>query len=85
MPLRFSCGALGMIQRRSGASFLQKSPPALRVGDLIARQDLEGHSAMKPRILRPENLTHGTRADGRKNFVRSELIAGRERHRDDRA
>jgi hypothetical protein len=51
----------------------------------MARQDLDRDSAAQPRILRPEDLAHATRADGREDFVRTESFAGSERHLDSRA
>ena len=67
----------GMIQRRHGASFALESFAELGLGNL------DRDDAIQARVARLPHLAHATRADRRKNLVRAEFVAGRERHMED--
>jgi hypothetical protein len=69
-----------MIQRGSGFGFLDEAAPAILVAGLVVRKNLDRHQTVEPRIAGLEYLAHAAGADGRKDFVRSESVAGRKRH-----
>lgn len=53
---------------------------AFDAGAELFRQNLDGHRAVEPHIPRLIDLAHATSANGRKDFVRAELLACRQRH-----
>ena len=71
-----------MIERRSGARLaLEAFPRVIRRKRL--GQNLNCYVAMQPRVPGTVHLSHPALADGRKDFVRAELVACRERHLSD--
>ena len=65
---------VGMIQRRDSARFALESFAELGLGNL------DRDDAIEARVAGLVHLAHAARADGRKDFVRAEFFAGRERH-----
>src|SRR5271154_742623 len=65
---------IGMIQCRDSFCFTLETFRKLRCGYL------DRHVAIQPRIMRAIHLAHASRAYGRKNLIRTELVAERERH-----
>src|ERR1700721_3121666 len=63
-----------MIQGGEGAPLLVE-PRRVQALELLDRDD-----PIKPRVTCLVHLTHAARANGRKDFVRSELIAWLKRH-----
>src|SRR5262249_974255 len=63
---------VGVVESRGGARLLLEAlqPPAV-IGDLLL-QDLERDPAREPRVPRPIDLTHPTRAERREDLVRAQ-------------
>jgi hypothetical protein len=61
-----------MVQRRGGSRLLLEAAQALYVAGKLRGQDLQRHLAAQPRVPRPVNLSHATRAERRENFVRAQ-------------
>jgi hypothetical protein len=71
---------VGVIQRGRGARLgLEPAQPLRIVGD-VRRQDLDGHVAPEPAVVRAIDLPHATRAEGGTEHVRPEAGAGAGRH-----
>ena len=70
---------IGMIERRSGARLALETFSRSLVAKACGRT-LIGYVAMEPRVARPIHLAHAALADGGKDFVGAEFLAGSERH-----
>lgn len=65
-----------MVQRRHGAGFAHKASAHLfSLGNMFG-QDLNCDGAFEARIAGLIDLAHAARAEGREDFVGSELLAG---------
>ena len=58
---------------------------ALKTLAKLSSRDFDRDIAIQPRIARSIHLAHSARADGRKDFVRTEFVAYRQRHKSDSA
>ena len=65
-----------MIERRDRARLALEALAQLRIRRERRRQDLDRHRAIEPRIARPIDLAHATRADERDDFIGAEVHAG---------
>ena len=61
---------MGMVEGGGGARLLQEAPPAVRIGDLVVRQDLDRDGAVQPRVARAIHLAHPARAKKGFDFIR---------------
>jgi hypothetical protein len=73
-------GNVRMVQRGEDFGFTLKSRETFGIGGERLGQDLDRHVALQPHVARAINLAHTAGADGRKDLVRSETIAGRQDH-----
>ena len=71
---------VGMAQRRSGTSLLLESRQAFGIRGERARQNLDGDVTSEAGIAALVDLSHPAAAEQRRDFVRAETGAGRERH-----
>ena len=69
-----------MIQCREQFGFSLETGRSIWIGGKCIRQDLEGDVALEPGVLRPVDLTHPARADGRDDFVGAETRTGNQGH-----
>ncbi len=70
-----------MVQARQRAGFPLEAKPPLFVLEEFFRQYLDRDVPAELRVLRPVDLAHSARAEGREDLVRPQACAGRERHR----
>ncbi len=63
-----------MVQGRSSPRLLQESPFAIRVGELVVRQNLDCHSASQPRVAGAVHLAHSASAERRLDLIRTQLL-----------
>src|SRR5271156_2860251 len=67
-----------MVQSSNGPGFPLKARTERGVGEL------NGDVAIQPGIARPIHLSHTTRAKERKDFIGTEFVSDRKRHRADK-
>ena len=70
---------VGMIQRRDGVGFALETLAELGVGNF------DRDVAIQARVVRLVHFSHSALADGRKDFIGAEFVAGGERHMSDSA
>jgi hypothetical protein len=68
-----------MIQRGNGFGFTLETLAEPRAGNF------DGDDPIQTRVFGALHFSHTARANGRKDFVRAEFIAGRKQHMTDRA
>jgi len=73
---------VGMVQDAGGFRLLLEAAEPVRVLRKRRRQHLDRDLSSEPWILRPVDLTHPSGADLAEDLVRTEPLAGRERHSD---
>ena len=68
---RMSCTVddAGVIQGRGGLGLLHETLLSIGIGDLVGRQDLEGHDAAQMRVASPVDDTHPALAQLRFDLV----------------
>ena len=71
---------VGMVQRRGRARLLLEPRDPVPIQGQGLRQDLDRHLAAEPRVLRPVDLSHSARTEGRQDLVAAEASAGGECH-----
>ncbi len=71
---------VGMIQRGRSLSFVHEPPPAVGIGDLVRRQNLQRNKAIEPGVARLPHLAHASRAEQRDDFVRAEADTWSQAH-----
>ena len=71
---------VGMVQLGDRAGLALEPRADVGVIRNVRREDLDGDRSIEPRVGGFIDLTHPTRTDRRKNFVRSQLRAGSECH-----
>ena len=64
---------VGMVERRHRSGFLLEAPDPVGLGGHRLGQDLEGHVAAEPRVVRPVDLPHAARAEAPADGVGTEL------------
>ena len=69
-----------MVERRKQPRFPLEADPVFFTFQGLFRQDLDRDLAAETRVPRPVNLPHPSRAEGRKDFVRTEAGSGRKSH-----
>jgi hypothetical protein len=69
-----------MTQLRDRLRLTLEAKLQLRVLGEFARQNLDGHGSIEPRIARAKDFTHTARADPGDDFIRAEAAAGQEIH-----
>ena len=69
-----------MVQRRQSLRFALETGEVVGVVGESGGQDFDGHVSIQLGIAGPIDLAHPARAEGRKNFVGSEMVAGGEAH-----
>ena len=69
-----------MVQRRGRTCLLFESPQAVGVGGDRIGQHLDRDLSAQPRVPRPIDFSHPTRAERAEDLVGAESHAGRERH-----
>ena len=72
---------VGMVEHPRRPRLLLEPSQRLGVVDQRARQHLDRHVALQPRVLRTVDLAHPARPDRRNDFVMTELGACREHGR----
>jgi hypothetical protein len=65
-----------IVERGNGTGFARETLGELLFGNL------DGDVAIQPMIAGSIHFTHAPRANGRKDFIRTEFLSGRERHKD---
>ncbi len=70
-----------MRERGDGARLALEARVRRCVGGEPFRKNLDRHFAVQPRVARPVNLAHPSRADQREHFIRTEAVALAECHR----
>jgi hypothetical protein len=65
-----------MIQRRQNLGFALKSREPFRILCKGCGQNLDCYFAVELRVFGSINLTHSTRANGRKDFIGSDFASG---------
>src|SRR5262245_24153041 len=63
---------VGVLQRRHGAGFSLESRARLATQSEMRGQDLDGHRAVEPRVVRSVDLAHSSGADNFQDFVGTE-------------
>ena len=63
---------IGMVEGGGGARLLQEASLAVRIGDLVVREDFDRDSAVQPRVARTIHLAHPARAKEGLNLIRSQ-------------
>ena len=69
-----------MIERREQPRLPLEPLPSLFTFEELFRQNLDRDVTSEARVLRPVDLAHAPRPEGRKDLVRPELRSGGERH-----
>jgi hypothetical protein len=69
-----------MIDSGSGLRLLQETPTALGIGYHLGAQEFDGDCSAKPRVARPVDFTHPTRAKRGDNLVGTEASSWGQRH-----
>ena len=73
-------GDVGMVQDAGSFGLLLEAAQAVGVRGKRRRQDLDRDISPEPRVLRPIDLPHSARAEGRDDLVRAEPRTGSEAH-----
>ena len=66
-----------VFERRSGPRLLEEAGTALRIGEDLGLQPLDGHGTAEHRILSPEDFAHPASADLSQQFVMTNGDGGR--------
>ena len=69
-----------MTQRRRRARLELKARHGIAIGGDIFRKQLDGDVALQPRIARAPHFSHPARAEGRDEFIRTDLRSGLDSH-----
>ncbi len=71
---------VGMIQRRCRARFLREPLQPLRICRVRGRQNLNGHDAIEPRIVRSIHFSHASRTNQGLDLVGAQFRSWSECH-----